>query len=93
MNIYSPHYLLVLAISRKAGPLAILCPHKGEAIQDIGYELLRIPLLRPWVNKDDYAFLTFLVNEEHALAKPVRGGHEASLGVLILRLTLFKLLV
>jgi hypothetical protein len=50
-NIYSPLQYLVLAISRKAGALGILRPHLGEAMQDSGFELLRIPLLRGWVNK------------------------------------------
>ena len=45
------------------------------------------------MNKDDYARLRFLVNEEHALVKPVRCGPEAGLGVHILRPTLFELLV
>jgi hypothetical protein len=46
-----------------------------------------------WVNKDDHARLRFLVNEEHALAKPVRCSPEAGLGVHILRPTLFELLI
>ena len=45
------------------------------------------------MNKDDYARLRFLVNEEHAGPKPVRCGPEASLGVHILRPTLFEVLV
>jgi len=45
------------------------------------------------VNKDDYARLRFLVNEEHTGAKPVHGGHEAGLGVHILRPTIFEDLV
>src|SRR5215208_3621115 len=56
-------------------------------------ELLRTHLLRGGVNKDDYARLRFLVNEEHAGAKPVRCGPEAGLGVHILRPTLFEALV
>jgi hypothetical protein len=35
-------------------------------------ELPRILILRPWVSKDDQARLSFLVNEEHALAKAAR---------------------
>ena len=45
------------------------------------------------MSKDDYARLRFFVNEEHALAKPVRCGSEAGLGAHILRPTLFELLV
>jgi hypothetical protein len=45
-NIYSPLQYLVLAISRKAGALGILRPDRGEAMQDSGFELLRIPLPR-----------------------------------------------
>jgi hypothetical protein len=45
------------------------------------------------VNKDDYARLRFLVNEEHALVKPVRRGLDTGLGVQILRPTLFEVLV
>ena len=37
-------------------------------------EVRRIYLLRGWMSKDDYARLRFFVNEEHALAKPVRCG-------------------
>ena len=45
------------------------------------------------MNKDDYARLRFLVNEEHPGTKPVRCGPEAGLGVHILRPTLFEVLV
>ena len=45
------------------------------------------------MSKDDYARVRFFVNEEHPLAKPVRCGSEAALGVHILRPTLFELLV
>jgi hypothetical protein len=45
------------------------------------------------VNKDDYARLRFLVNEEHALVKPVRCGPEAGLGVHILRPAIYELIV
>ena len=47
-------------------------------------EVRRIHLPLRWVKKDDHARLRFLVNEEHALAKPVRCGPEADLGVYIL---------
>jgi hypothetical protein len=50
-NLYSLLPYLVLAIRRNAVQLAVLCPHWGEAMQDIGYELLRIPLPRTPVNK------------------------------------------
>src|SRR5215208_173655 len=65
----------------------------GKDIQDGGYGLPRIPLLRCWVNKDNYARLRFLVNEEHPGTKPVRCGPEAGLGVHILRPTHFEELV
>src|SRR5215217_4191894 len=61
-----------------------LKPRRGVACYR---ELPRIPLLRCWLTKDDFA-LRFLVNEEHALAEPVRCGPEASLGAHILRATL-----
>ena len=51
VNLYSLLQYLGLAISRKAEPLAILCPHLGEAMQDIECELLRIHLPRTRVNK------------------------------------------
>jgi hypothetical protein len=51
VNLYSLLRYLGLAICRKAEPLAILCPHWGEAMQDIEYELLRIRLPRTPVNK------------------------------------------
>jgi hypothetical protein len=55
---------------------------------------LRIPLLlRGWMNKDHQASLRFLINEEHTVAKPVRCGPEAGLGIHILRPTLFEPLV
>jgi hypothetical protein len=57
------------------------------------YEVRRILLPLRWVKKDDHARLRFLVNEEHAGAKPVRCSPEAGLGVHILRPTLFELLV
>ena len=50
-------------------------------------------LLQGRVSKDDYTCPRFLVNEEHAGAKPVRCGPEAGLGVHILRPTLFEVLV
>jgi hypothetical protein len=53
VNLYSSLQYLVLAISRKAEQLAILRPHCGEAMQDIGYELLRIPLPRTPVNRGE----------------------------------------
>jgi hypothetical protein len=58
-----------------------------------GGELPRIPILRCWVNKDDYVRLCFLVKEEHALAKAVRCGPEAGLGVQMLRAVLCELLI
>ena len=51
VNLYSPLLYLVLAISCKAGQSAILRPHRGEAMQYRGYELLRIPLPRTPLNK------------------------------------------
>jgi hypothetical protein len=51
VNLYSFLQYLVLAISRKEGQLAILCPHLGEAMQDTEYDLLRIFLSRTRVNK------------------------------------------
>jgi hypothetical protein len=45
------------------------------------------------VNKDYYARLRFLVNEEHAGAKPVRCGPDPGLGVLMLRSVLCEFLV
>jgi hypothetical protein len=62
-------------------------------MQHLRNVIRRIHLLRGRVNKDDYARLRFFVNEEHALAKPVRCGPEAGLGAHILRPTLFELLV
>jgi hypothetical protein len=56
-------------------------------------ELRRIPLLRGWMNKYHQASLRFLVDDEHALAKAVRSGTEAGLGVQMLRPKLFELLV
>src|SRR5215211_5229956 len=50
VNLYSPLQYLVLAKSRKAGQLAILRPHRGEAVQDRGYGLRRITLPRTRVN-------------------------------------------
>src|SRR5829696_2770113 len=66
---------------------------RGRTFENPLGELRRILLLRRWVNKDDHARLRFLVSEEHALAKPVRCSPEASLGVHILRPTLFELLI
>jgi hypothetical protein len=51
VNLYSLLQYLVLATSRKAEQLAILCPHLGEAMQDIDYDLLSIFLSRTRVNK------------------------------------------
>jgi hypothetical protein len=51
VNLYSLLQYLVLAISRKAGHLAILRPDRGEAMRDSGYELRRMHLLGHWVNK------------------------------------------
>jgi len=45
------------------------------------------------VNKDHHARLGFLINEEHALAKPVRCGPEAGLGVLMLWSVFCELLI
>jgi hypothetical protein len=45
MNLYPSLTYLVLAISRKAGQLSSLHPDRGGAMQDIGYELRRTPLL------------------------------------------------
>src|SRR5215216_4037343 len=57
-------------------------------------ELLRTNLLRRRrVYKDHQVCPRLLVNEEHALAKPVRRGIDAGLGVQILRPTLFEVLV
>ena len=50
-NLYSLPQYLGLAKCRKAEPLAILCPHLGQAMQYIGYELLRIYLPRTQVNR------------------------------------------
>jgi hypothetical protein len=41
VNLYSLLQYLVLAISRKAGQLAILRPLRGGAMQDAGYGLRR----------------------------------------------------
>src|SRR5829696_4036739 len=49
-NIYSPLQYLVLAISRKAGALGILRPHRGEAMRHSGFELRRTNLARIPVN-------------------------------------------
>src|SRR5215204_3531217 len=49
-NIYSPLQYLVLATSRKAGQLAILRPHRGEAMRHSGFELRRTNLARIPVN-------------------------------------------
>jgi hypothetical protein len=51
MNLYSPLQHLVLAISCKAGQLAILRPDRGEAMRDSGYESRRIFLPCTSVNK------------------------------------------
>jgi hypothetical protein len=45
------------------------------------------------VNKYHQARLSLLVNEEHTLVKPVRRGLDTSLGVQMLRPTLFEVLV
>jgi hypothetical protein len=45
MNLHALLQYFVLAISRKTGQLSILRPDRGEAMQDIGYELRRTPLL------------------------------------------------
>jgi hypothetical protein len=62
-------------------------------MHDRAFELRRIPLLRTRVNKDHQARLRLLVDEEHPLAKAVRLGTEAGLGVQILWSTLFEDLV
>ena len=62
-------------------------------MQDLGYELPRIPILRRWVNKDHHVRLRLLVNDEHALAKLVRCSPYAGLGAQILRSKLCELLV
>ena len=49
-NLYSLLQYIVLAISRKAEQLAILRPHRGEAMWDREYYLRSIHLLRGWVN-------------------------------------------
>jgi hypothetical protein len=51
VNLYSLLLCLVLAISRKAGHLAIVRPDRGEAMRDSEYELLSILLPRTSVNK------------------------------------------
>ena len=51
VNLYSLLQYLVLAISSKAGPLAIVRPHRGGPMQDGGYGLQRIHLPRTSVNK------------------------------------------
>src|SRR5215213_489164 len=53
----------------------------------------RINLLRGGVDKDHHARLRILVNDEHALAIPVRCGLDTGLGVRILRPLLFEVLV
>jgi hypothetical protein len=53
----------------------------------------RIHLLRGWVNKDHHALLSLLVNDEHALAIPVRRSLDTGLGVQISGPTLFEVLV
>src|SRR5215212_4914362 len=45
---------------------------RGQPKSRYASQTLRRGFLRPWVSKDDYARLRFLVNEEHALAKVVR---------------------
>src|SRR5215203_1866368 len=50
-------------------------------------------LVRGWVNKDHQVRLSLLVNEEHALAKPVRCGLDAGLVIQVLRPTRFEVLV
>jgi hypothetical protein len=72
VNLYSFLQYLVLAKSRKEWQLALLRPDRGEAMQDSGYGLLRISLLGTALNKDDYVRFRFLVNDDHALAKPGR---------------------
>jgi hypothetical protein len=44
VNLYALLQYLVLAISRKVGPLAIVHPDRGEAMRDSEYELRRISL-------------------------------------------------
>jgi hypothetical protein len=51
VNLYSLLQYLVLAMSRKAEHLAILCPDKGKAMQDSGYELWKINIQRASVNR------------------------------------------
>src|SRR5215218_7131071 len=55
--------------------------------------LRRIYLLSTRVRKYHYARLSLLVNEEHSLAKPVRCGPYAGLGVHILRPNHLEMLV
>jgi len=50
VNLYSLLPYLVLAISRKAGHLAILRPDRGEAMRDSENELLRVLLHRTRMN-------------------------------------------
>ena len=56
-------------------------------------QLLRIYLLRCWVNKDHHAPLSLLVNEEHTLAKLESCGLHTGLGVQIFGPTFFEVLV
>jgi hypothetical protein len=55
--------------------------------------LRRIYLRSTRVNKYNHARLSFLVNEEHALVKPVRRGLDTGLGVQMLRPKLSEVLV
>src|SRR5215203_3832753 len=71
-------------------------PSSDSRLQDptATLELLRINLLqRLRENEDHQACLSFLVNEEHALAKPVRTGFDTGLVVQVLRPTRFEVLV